>query len=152
MGIFISVIRQGSPADICGALRCGDQILSVNDIELRAASPDEVVACISESGQCLRLLVQYRPEDGYRSLGAVADGTLRFYRRPGEESGIWYHPGLIKSMQTSLPDGWEAKVDPHGRIYYLNHTDQYSTWYHPSENPELGHLHNSKLRIRPFFK
>ena len=34
-GIFISFILAGSPADTCGQLRRGDQILSVNDVDLR---------------------------------------------------------------------------------------------------------------------
>ena len=34
-GIFISFILAGSPADTCGQLRRGDQILSVNEVDLR---------------------------------------------------------------------------------------------------------------------
>jgi len=62
-GIFISFILAGSPADTCGALRRGDQILSVNEIDIRQASHDEAAACLKGSGQYVRLLVQYRPEE-----------------------------------------------------------------------------------------
>ena len=31
-GIFISFILAGSPADVCGELRRGDQIISVNEV------------------------------------------------------------------------------------------------------------------------
>ena len=55
-GIFISFILAGSPADTCGALRRGDQILTVNDIDIRAASHDEAAACLKGSGQYVRLL------------------------------------------------------------------------------------------------
>ena len=34
-GIFISFILAGSPADTCGQLRRGDQIIRVNDVDLR---------------------------------------------------------------------------------------------------------------------
>lgn len=34
-GIFISFILAGSPADTCGQLRRGDQIVSVNEVDLR---------------------------------------------------------------------------------------------------------------------
>ena len=34
-GIFISFILAGSPADTCGQLRRGDQIISVNEVDLR---------------------------------------------------------------------------------------------------------------------
>jgi disks large protein 1 len=62
-GIFISFILAGSPADTCGALRRGDQILSVNDIDIRAASHDEAAACLKGSGHYVHLMVQYRPEE-----------------------------------------------------------------------------------------
>lgn len=40
-GIFISFILAGGPADQSGELRRGDQILSVNGINLRNATHDE---------------------------------------------------------------------------------------------------------------
>ena len=55
-GIFISFILAGSPADTCEALRRGDQILTVNDIDIRTASHDEAAACLKGSGQYVRLL------------------------------------------------------------------------------------------------
>ena len=39
-GIFISFILAGSPADVCGELRRGDQILTVNEVDLSRASHD----------------------------------------------------------------------------------------------------------------
>jgi disks large protein 1 len=64
-GIFISFILAGSPADTCGELRRGDQIISVNDCDLRRATHDEAAAALksSASGRQVRLAVQYRPED-----------------------------------------------------------------------------------------
>ena len=59
-GIFISFILAGSPADTCGALRRGDQILSVNDIDIRAASHDEAAACLKGSGKDLDYLPTYK--------------------------------------------------------------------------------------------
>ena len=59
----------------------------------------------------------------------------------------WYHPGLIKAMQDSVPNGWEVRVDSQGLIYYFNQTNRSTTWYHPSE---LGGIDKSNLRIRPF--
>lgn len=57
-GIFISFILAGSPADTCGALRRGDQILSVNDIDIRAASHDEAAACLKGKPQKILLYQQ----------------------------------------------------------------------------------------------
>ena len=41
-GIFISFILAGSPADVCGELRRGDQIMSVNDVDIRRYTHDQV--------------------------------------------------------------------------------------------------------------
>ena len=81
-GIFISFILAGSPADTCGALRRGDQILSVNDIDIRQASHDEAAACLKGSGQYVRLLVQYRPEEYNRyeaRLHEIQQACLTFF-------------------------------------------------------------------------
>ncbi|KAI2811445.1 DNA-binding transcription factor yap1 [Blomia tropicalis] len=31
-----------------------------------------------------------------------------------------------------LPDGWEQGNTPNGDVYYVNHNDQTTTWFHPS--------------------
>lgn len=45
-GIFISFILAGGPADASGELRRGDQILSVNGINLRTATHEEAAAAL----------------------------------------------------------------------------------------------------------
>lgn len=45
-GIFISFILAGGPADICGELRRGDQILSVNGVNLRNATHEEAAQAL----------------------------------------------------------------------------------------------------------
>lgn len=45
-GIFISFILAGGPADLCGELRRGDQILSVNGINLRNATHEEAAQAL----------------------------------------------------------------------------------------------------------
>ena len=45
-GIFISFILAGSPADTCGQLRRGDQILSVNEVDLRYDTNYKKVALV----------------------------------------------------------------------------------------------------------
>lgn len=45
-----------------------------------------------------------------------------------------------------LPDGWEARVNHDGRIYYVDHHRKITTWEHPRQNvgthkeAELGPL------------
>ena len=40
-----------------------DQIISVNDIDLRHASHDEAARSLKSSGRQVRLAVQYKPEE-----------------------------------------------------------------------------------------
>ncbi|XP_033230243.1 disks large 1 tumor suppressor protein isoform X8 [Belonocnema kinseyi] len=62
-GIFISFILAGGPADLSGELRRGDQILSVNGINLRTATHEEAAAALKGTGQTVTIVVQYKPED-----------------------------------------------------------------------------------------
>ncbi|KAL3219839.1 hypothetical protein MRX96_005603 [Rhipicephalus microplus] len=45
-GIFISFILAGAPADASGELRRGDQILSVNGVDLRHATHEQAAAAL----------------------------------------------------------------------------------------------------------
>lgn len=45
-GIFVSFILAGGPADLSGELRRGDQILSVNGINLRSATHEEAAQAL----------------------------------------------------------------------------------------------------------
>jgi len=62
-GIFISFILAGSPADVCGELRRGDQIISVNEVDLVRATHDGAAQALKGAGKHVHLTVQYRPED-----------------------------------------------------------------------------------------
>src|SRR6185312_16309906 len=49
-GIFISFILTGGPADMSGELRKGDQILSVNDIDLTQATHEQAADILKNAG------------------------------------------------------------------------------------------------------
>lgn len=49
LGIFVSFILAGGPADVSGELRRGDQILSVNSINLRNATHEEAAQALKVS-------------------------------------------------------------------------------------------------------
>ncbi|XP_036974512.1 disks large homolog 2 isoform X2 [Acanthopagrus latus] len=61
-GIFVSFILAGGPADLSGELRRGDQILSVNGIDLRGATHEQAAAALKGAGQVVTIIAQYRPE------------------------------------------------------------------------------------------
>ncbi|CAG14726.1 unnamed protein product, partial [Tetraodon nigroviridis] len=61
-GIFISFILAGGPADLCGELRKGDRILSVNGVDLSSATDEQAAAALKSAGQTVTIVAQYRPD------------------------------------------------------------------------------------------
>ncbi|XP_039214540.1 disks large homolog 2-like isoform X14 [Crotalus tigris] len=61
-GIFVSFILAGGPADLSGELQRGDQILSVNGIDLRGATHEQAAAALKGAGQVVTIIAQYQPE------------------------------------------------------------------------------------------
>ena len=37
----------------------------------------------------------------------------------------------------SLPDGWEKRVEPNGRVYYVNHKNRTTQWEDPRTQGQL---------------
>ncbi|KAL3279987.1 hypothetical protein HHI36_017493 [Cryptolaemus montrouzieri] len=72
-GIFISFILAGGPADLCGELRRGDQILSVNGVNLRNATHEEAALALKGTSQTVTVVVQYRPEEYNRFEAKIHD-------------------------------------------------------------------------------
>lgn len=62
-GIFISFILAGGPADLSGQLHRGDQVVSVNGVNLKAASHEDAAQALKSAGQTVNLVVQFRPEE-----------------------------------------------------------------------------------------
>ncbi|XP_031735638.1 discs large homolog 1-like protein [Anarrhichthys ocellatus] len=61
-GIFISFILAGGPADLCGELRKGDRLVSVNGVDLRNATHEQAAAALKNAGQTVTIIAHYRPE------------------------------------------------------------------------------------------
>ncbi|XP_063287383.1 disks large homolog 2 isoform X2 [Pelobates fuscus] len=72
-GIFISFILAGGPADLSGELQRGDQILSVNGIDLRGASHEQAAAALKGAGQTVTIVAQYQPEEYARFEAKIHD-------------------------------------------------------------------------------
>uniref|UniRef100_A0AAQ4Q1I7 Discs, large homolog 2 (Drosophila) n=1 Tax=Gasterosteus aculeatus aculeatus TaxID=481459 RepID=A0AAQ4Q1I7_GASAC len=72
-GIFVSFILAGGPADLSGELRRGDQILSVNGIDLRGATHEQAAAALKGAGQVVTIIAQYRPEEYGRFEAKIHD-------------------------------------------------------------------------------
>ncbi|XP_016394029.1 discs large homolog 1-like protein isoform X1 [Sinocyclocheilus rhinocerous] len=72
-GIFISFILAGGPADLCGALKKGDRLVSVNGIDLRSATHEQAAAALKNAGQAVTIVAQYRPEEYSRFEAKIHD-------------------------------------------------------------------------------
>uniref|UniRef100_A0A4X2M704 Disks large homolog 1 n=1 Tax=Vombatus ursinus TaxID=29139 RepID=A0A4X2M704_VOMUR len=72
-GIFISFILAGGPADLSGELRKGDRIISVNSVDLRAATHEQAAATLKNAGQAVTIVAQYRPEEYSRFEAKIHD-------------------------------------------------------------------------------
>ncbi|XP_060098861.1 disks large homolog 1 isoform X2 [Heteronotia binoei] len=72
-GIFVSFILAGGPADLSGELRKGDRIISVNGVDLKAATHEEAAAALKNAGQAVSIVAQYRPEEYSRFEAKIHD-------------------------------------------------------------------------------
>ncbi|XP_035276973.1 discs large homolog 1-like protein isoform X7 [Anguilla anguilla] len=72
-GIFISFILAGGPADLCGELRKGDRLVSVNGVDLHSSTHEQAAAALKNAGQTVTIVAQYRPEEYSRFEAKIHD-------------------------------------------------------------------------------
>ncbi|XP_041953590.1 discs large homolog 1-like protein isoform X8 [Alosa sapidissima] len=72
-GIFISFILAGGPADLCGELRKGDRLVSVNGVNLCDATHEQAAAALKNAGQTVTIVAHYRPEEYSRFEAKIHD-------------------------------------------------------------------------------
>lgn len=60
---------------------------------------------------------------------------------------------LISNLSRGLPHGWEVRLDPQGRPYYIDHNKQITTWQRPNENEQLppGWERRFDSKNRPYY-
>lgn len=51
----------------------------------------------------------------------------------------------IQDINKDLPPNWEARLDAHGRVFYLDHERRITTWHRPPSRLNVG---NSVLKIK----
>uniref|UniRef100_A0AC34GGZ4 PDZ domain-containing protein n=1 Tax=Panagrolaimus sp. ES5 TaxID=591445 RepID=A0AC34GGZ4_9BILA len=61
-GIFVSKIATNSPAALCGKLRIGDRILSVNKETVEKATHGDAIKALKNSGKHLVLTIRHEPQ------------------------------------------------------------------------------------------
>jgi protein scribble len=80
-GIFVSKIATNSPAALCGRLRIGDRILSVNKETVEKATHADAIKALKNSGKHLVLTIRHEPQP--KGLQEVF-----FSRRPNQPIGL----------------------------------------------------------------
>ncbi|XP_060600241.1 disks large homolog 2-like isoform X3 [Ruditapes philippinarum] len=142
-GIFVSFILAGGPADLSGEIRRGDQILSVNETDLRRATHEEAAACLKGAGDTVEIVCQYRPEEYNRFEAKIQDlreqmmntstGSLQTTRKrtlfvralfdydPSKDSGLpskglaFLYGDILHVTNASDDEWWQAKrILPNG--------------------------------------
>ncbi|RUS75276.1 hypothetical protein EGW08_016968 [Elysia chlorotica] len=81
----------------------------------------------SASNISLPSLPSVRDRSNDRRVQNSTDGNCGI-RRPTK-----YH--RVDDRDDALPTGWEARVDTHGRIFYIDHVNRTTTWL----RPQTGH-------------
>ncbi|XP_062527391.1 disks large 1 tumor suppressor protein isoform X7 [Bombyx mori] len=62
-GIYVSFLLAGGPAERSGALRRGDRLLAVNDLDISHATHEQAAKALKSTGQIVKLTVVYRPQE-----------------------------------------------------------------------------------------
>ncbi|CAF0856080.1 unnamed protein product [Adineta steineri] len=86
-GIFISSIQSGGAADKSGELRKGDRILSVNNMDLRAASHEDAAKVLKNCGDTANLHVIHKYNDFVRFESRPDEPTSKITRETAGSTG-----------------------------------------------------------------
>lgn len=135
-GTFISYIVPGGTASRSNKLHCGDQILSVNGIDLRFATHEEAATSLKQAGQTVKLVVKYKPEEyikfenkinDLRERNMLSTGTLKTSQKrslharalfdydPTKDSGLpskglpFKFGDILHITNASDDEWWQAK-------------------------------------------
>ncbi|KAI0980722.1 hypothetical protein GJ496_005684 [Pomphorhynchus laevis] len=88
-GVYISFVLAGGPADINRKLRKGDQILFVNDIDVRNVSHEAAAGILKNCGQYANLVVRYNPNDFARCESKISDRREKIREAASMELKSW---------------------------------------------------------------
>ncbi|KAH8409239.1 hypothetical protein KR009_011191 [Drosophila setifemur] len=136
-GIYVSFILSGGPADLGSELKRGDQLLSVNNVNLTHATHEEAAQALKTSGGVVTLVAQYRPEEYNRfeariqelkqqaALGAGGTGTLL---RTTQKRSLYVR--ALFDYDPNRDDGLPSRGLPfkHGDILHVTNASDDEWW------------------------
>ncbi|XP_027456326.2 tyrosine-protein phosphatase non-receptor type 13 isoform X12 [Zalophus californianus] len=104
LGVFISSITPGGPADLDGCLKPGDRLISVNSVSLEGVSHHAAIEILQNAPEDVTLVISQPKEKipkGPSSPVHIASGMKNYMKKPS-------------SMQDSAIDSSEDHCWPHG--------------------------------------
>ncbi|XP_055682478.1 disks large 1 tumor suppressor protein isoform X7 [Lutzomyia longipalpis] len=135
-GIYVSFILAGGPADVGGELKRGDQLLSVNGVNLRNATHEDAAQALKNSGPNVTLVAQYRPEDYNRfearihelkQQAAINAGTGTLLRTSQKRS---LYVRALFDYDPNRDDGLPSRGLPfkHGDVLHVTNASDDEWW------------------------
>lgn len=106
-GIFISFILTGGAADLSGDLRKGDQILSVNGIDLIQATHEQAAEILKNAGNQVAIITQYRPEAYDRFQSKINERREQMLNSASSLHQIASNGGSISNLNPSHPNSFQ---------------------------------------------
>ncbi|XP_037938659.1 disks large 1 tumor suppressor protein isoform X4 [Teleopsis dalmanni] len=136
-GIYVSFILAGGPADLGGELKRGDQLLTVNNVNLKNATHEEAAQALKNSGGVVTLIAQYRPEEYNRfeariqelkqqaAINAGNSGTLL---RTSQKRSLYVR--ALFDYDPNRDDGLPSRGLPfrHGDILHVTNASDDEWW------------------------
>lgn len=161
-GVFISRVASGSVADQNRLLRIGDEILSVNDCDVRGKRLDDVVVAMSVQK---RLLLTVRTQGGIASAGAaMGSETASSSSLGGEEEDATETPVVVikggrrcsspmmrtAKMSEDAEDGrrYRDQGNPMGRFAIQGQPDLLGYLAAQGQSSSIGKTHLGKSNLQ----
>ncbi|PPQ70016.1 hypothetical protein CVT26_013304 [Gymnopilus dilepis] len=115
---------------------------------LRLSNPSPVPQAVHEEQHPPRVLqntlstpsLRPTPSSGHLSMNNVTPPIARVepQQRPASTSGPTPARMLDDEAGNPLPPGWERRIDPQGRPYYVDHNTRSTTWHRPQSISQQG--------------
>ncbi|XP_023568073.1 E3 ubiquitin-protein ligase HECW2 isoform X2 [Octodon degus] len=83
-----------------------------------------------DAGACEGATAQVREEEGATG-GSPANGHQPLRSLPSVRQDV----SRYQRVDEALPPNWEARIDSHGRIFYVDHVNRTTTWQRPTAPP-----------------
>ncbi|XP_073318310.1 E3 ubiquitin-protein ligase HECW2 [Pagrus major] len=164
---------QASGAEGAAAPAPGESVEECTCQELSSMGANQEVTCTSSLGPLSPIqevdtrkeVAPKAEEEGGESSSSEANGPVAAATRPKERAGGSSEAGAtaqvnghqsVRSLPSvrhdisryqrvdePLPPNWEARIDSHGRIFYVDHVNRTTTWQRPTAPPAPQTLQRS---------